>query len=359
MTRLSAPPDVQEAARRRSEARAAQDWASADALRAEIEAAGWKVVDSGTSYRLEPGSPADVEVGGEIRYGRSDAVPSRLDEPAMGLASVVIVVSPDAQETLAALRGLRAAAPLGVDVVLVADGLSDRTLEPMRADLAAPADAGEGTTPVELIRTSAVLGQGAALNIGVRRASAPIVIALDPSITPTGDVVTPLVAALDDSATAIAGPFGLASGDLRRFDEVVPTAEGGPVDVAAVQGYLMAFRRADAARLGPLDEGFRFYRNLDIWWSLVLRDGEEVDDPGQDEPVPPRRAVAVPGLPLDRHEPHAWQNTLRAERDRLSKRNFYRILDRFRDRTDLAVVGAGSKVQTKSDGGARLEVRAR
>ena len=45
---------------------------------------------------------------------------------------------------------------------------------------------------------------------------------------------------------------------------------------------------------GPLDERFRFYRNLDIWWSLVLRD----DGPGQ----PPRRAVRLDGLPLTRHE---------------------------------------------------------
>ena len=34
----------------------------------------------------------------------------------------------------------------------------------------------------------------------------------------------------------------------------------------------MAFRRLDAAARGPVDEAFRFYRNLDIWWSLVLRD---------------------------------------------------------------------------------------
>ena len=91
----------------------------------------------------------------------------------------------------------------------------------------------------------------------------------------------------------------------------------------------MAFRRSDAVARGPLDEGFRFYRNLDIWWSLVLRD--------EGEGVPPRRAVVVPGLPLARGEPRAWTATSPAERDRLSKRNFYRVLDRFRTRLDLAV----------------------
>ena len=56
----------------------------------------------------------------------------------------------------------------------------------------------------------------------------------------------------------------------------------------------MAFRRADFAERGPLDERFRFYRNLDIWWSLVLR------DQGDDDP--PRRAVTLGDLPLRRHQ---------------------------------------------------------
>ena len=312
------PAEIEEAARERSEARAARDWARADELRAEIEAAGWKVVDSGTAYRLERAVALDVEVGGEIRYGRSDAVPSRLDEPPAGLASVVVVASPDAEETRDALRGLRDAAPQGVDVIVVADGLSDRTLEPLRPMLV------ETDATIELVRTSEPLGHAAALNAGIRRARASIVVVLDPSVVATGDVVTPLARTLDDPATAIAGPYGLVSADLRRFDEVdSPTR-----DATAIQGYLMAFRRSDYVARGPLDEAFRFYRNLDIWWSLIVRD--------EGEDAPPRQAVVVGDVPVRRGEPHAWRFTVAADRDRLSKRNFYRILDRFRTREGLA-----------------------
>jgi hypothetical protein len=319
------PEPVADAARRRSDARAARDFAAADQLRAEIEAAGWRVVDSGTAYRLEPASAPDVEVGGEIRYGRSDAVPSRLDEPPSGLASIVVVASADPGETLAAVEALAATQPAGVHVVVVADGLPDRALEGVRGDGLAERT---GQVTFELVRTSAVLGQAAALNIGIRRASSEVVVVLDPCVIPNGDVVTPLVTALADPAVAIAGPFGLASADLRRFDEVLATA-GEPIDAAAVQGYLMAFRRSDAIARGPLDEHFRFYRNLDIWWSLVLRDeGEE---------AAPRRALVLPALTLTRGEPRAWTQTAPAVRDRLSKRNFYRVLDRFRTRQDLAV----------------------
>ena len=314
---VAPPADVVDAAERRSEARAARDWATADELRAEIEAAGWKVTDSGTDYRLEPAHPADEEVAGEIRYGRSDAVPSRLDEPATGVATVVLAIEsgdPDGIETASAMaRNL----PDASGFVVVGDAIDDATAVHLRAL----------EDSVELVRTSAPLGQAAALNAGIRRATGQIVVVLDPSIRPTGDIISPLGEALRDPTVAVAGPFGLSSADLRRFTEVVPTDR--PVEVAAIQGYCMAFRRAEVIERGPLDEGFRFYRNLDIWWSLALRDAGDG--------VTPRRAVALPNLPLERGEPWAWTTTPEAERDRLSRRNFYRVLDRFRARLDLAV----------------------
>ena len=143
---------------------------------------------------------------------------------------------------------------------------------------------------------------------------------MDTSIEVTGDIVTPLVRALADDEVAVAGGWGVTSADLRRFED----APAGDVD--ALEGYVLAFRRDDAIARGPLDERFRFYRNLDIWWSLVLR------DEGPDRP--PRRAVSVP-LPATRHEHRGWTLLPAAERERLSKRNFYRILDRFGTRRDL------------------------
>ena len=128
-------------------------------------------------------------------------------------------------------------------------------------------------------------GQGAATNIGIRRSTGNVVVLMDPSVEPTGDVITPLVRALDDPSVAVAGGWGLMSTDLRTFEEAAPG------DVDAIEGYLLAFRRDDAADRGPLDERFRFYRNLDIWWSLVLRD--------QGEGETPRRAVRIADLPVD------------------------------------------------------------
>jgi hypothetical protein len=166
------------------------------------------------------------------------------------------------------------------------------------------------------------------LNAGIRRASGATVIVLDACMQSTGDIVAPLIEALGDPTVAIVGPYGLTTGDLRRFEELQQSGSATR-ESAAIQGYCMAFRRSDYVARGPLDEGFRFYRNLDIWWSLVLRD--EGDDRS------PRRALTVMNLPVDRAAPWAWTSTPDAERERLSKRNFYRILDRFRGRDDLAV----------------------
>jgi GT2 family glycosyltransferase len=241
-------------------------------------------------------------------------VPSLLDEPESGLASVVLVASPDGSENRRALAQLEAGAPAGVHVVVVADGVADTAVEGLATKSMA----------IEIVRTSARLGHGAALNIGIRRSRAPVVVVLDPSIMPTGDLISPMVDALADPNVAIAGPFGFVSSDLQRFDEVI--AAEAAVDAVAINGLLMGFRRADAAARGPIDEAFRFYRNLDVWWSLVLRD--------EGEGTVPRRAVVVPALPLERGQPATLRDS--SHQERLAKRNFYRVLDRFRTRLDLA-----------------------
>jgi glycosyltransferase involved in cell wall biosynthesis len=308
------PQPVLDAAHARSAARAARDWATADRLRDEIEAAGWRVVDSGVDFKLEPAHSVDVDTDGVTRYGRSAAVPSRFGEPATGLATVVLIATDQPDDLERAVRAIRTHCPNETQLVVVADGPSPD----QEARLAALPEG------VELTRTTQRLGWGAALNIGIRRATADVVVLLDTSIGPTGDIVTPLVDALREPDVAVAGPFGLRTTDFRRFDEI---SDGR--DAAAIGGYVIAFRRSDAVTRGPVDEGFRFYQGLDIWWSFVLR------DEGPDRP--PRRAASVAGVPLLRHEDRGGSGLSKAERDRLAKRNFYRFLDRFRERRDLAL----------------------
>jgi cysteinyl-tRNA synthetase len=323
-SRRHIPDEILTAAHDRARARSARNWAEADRLRGVIEAAGWKIVDRGTDFALTPAlAPTVEETGGIVRYGSSRDVPSRLDEPASGVATVVLVATDWPADVDRAIAGLAAHSADGVSVVVVADGAS----ADQEDSLSAVAERDSGKT-IEVVRTSERLGQAAALNAGFRRTTGPIVIVLETSVEPTGDIVGPLARALEDPTVGVAGGWGVVSDDLRRFRD----APAGNVD--AIEGYALAFRREDVAARGPLDERFRFYRNLDIWWSLVLR------DEGQDRP--PRRAVAV-DLPATRHEHRGWESVAKDERERLSKRNFYRIIDRFGWRRDLARPGTSAE----------------
>jgi glycosyltransferase involved in cell wall biosynthesis len=170
---------------------------------------------------------------------------------------------------------------------------------------------------VEVIRLARDPGFGAARNTGLRRSLGRIVIVADGSVETDADPYAPLEQVLADPSVGIAGPFGLVSDDLREFRE-----HQGP-DVDAVEGYLMAIRRELLVEGLGFDERYRFYRAADI--DLCFQAKERGF-----------RVVRV-AVPVRRHEHRRWAATSPEDRERLSKRNFYRFLDKFRGRTDLLV----------------------
>jgi GT2 family glycosyltransferase len=179
--------------------------------------------------------------------------------------------------------------------------------------------AGRAAERLRVITLDPPLGFAAAVNAGIEAAAGEVVILFDPGVELKGDAVTPLLEVLADPTVVVAGPFGLRGrGTLKEFEE-----SAGP-DVDAIEGYCMAFRRADAIAVGGFDPRFRFYRIADVELSFRLRDRGG-------------RAVAVSALPIEKHEHRLWESTEPGERERLSKRNLYRFLDRWRGREDLLV----------------------
>ncbi len=236
-------------------------------------------------------------------------------EPASAPVSVVLVRSEDGGLTAEVIAGLREGAPDGMQVVLVTDD-GGVGVDPALEDAAAVEDA----ATVEVVRTSTPLGYAASLNAGIRRAAANVVvIARVVPERPKGADLAALVEVLDDPAVAICGGAGLASSDLRRFDWIA-----GPI-ATAVSGPYLGFRRTDYAERGPLDQRFQLPLYLDIWWSLCLRD--------EGEGRPPRTAVVVPLI----GSAAAAEGPAAPERSRNERRDFYRILDRFGGRRDLAI----------------------
>jgi GT2 family glycosyltransferase len=294
------PPEVQSLLDRRSAARAVRDWAAADALRDRLGELGWEPIDGPRGSRARPRLPASPAA----------EMSSLLDEPASLDASVVVIADEHGGDLARFLAAMVAHTPPAPDWELLV--VANAPSYDLDAVLSAAAD-----QAATVLRSSERLGWADAANLGLRRARGGVVALLDTSLEPIGDWLTPLLAAFDDPTVGIAGPWGVNSANGREF------AEAPPGEVDAVEAYCLAVRReALRAAAGGFDHRFRFYRNADLDLSFAVRAGGW-------------RAVRTEPLPLARHEHRGYASLPDEERDRLSRRNFYRFLKHWGDRRDL------------------------
>jgi cysteinyl-tRNA synthetase len=288
------PPEVTALVEERERRRTERDFVAADALRDRINQAGFDVEDTPSGSVIRRSRPT-------VRAVPPGRVESLLDQEPLFDVSVQWLVQGWPEDAVRGIRALRRHE-------------GRRSVQQVVVDCA-------GTDPamwpggVELIVLDRDPGWAAGRNAGLKRASARVVVVVDSSVEPSGDVLEPLVEALRDPEVGVVGPVGAVTADLRDFRE----SDGPEVD--AIEGYLMAFRRDVVVRAGLFDEGFRFYRAADLDMSFRVRDLG-------------LRAVAVP-VPIERHEHRMWASTPQDRRERLSKRNYYRFLDRWRGRLDL------------------------
>jgi cyanophycinase-like exopeptidase len=299
---LHIPAPLYQWAAQRDALRAEKKFAEADQVRERIAALGYALKDS-------PSGP----VFSLTQYPNSNAVPSQLDQPDTVQWSVVLLAQNNADEIVRAVRSvLEWGADHPLEVVIVDDASSADTRAAL-ADFACDAP----RERVRLVYLSGPLGEGAGRNAGLRTARGTFVMILGGHVEIAGDVFTPLTTALADETIGAAGSNALVTEDLFTFHPA-PTPEAD-----AIEFYLFAFRRDRLKRVGGPDEKFVFYRNLDLDWSFAFKDQG-------------LRLVGVPGLPLVVHE-HPYLRMEPTERDKLSKKNYRRFLDKWRERTDLLV----------------------
>jgi cysteinyl-tRNA synthetase len=303
------PEPVRVLVERREDRRREGDFAAADGLREKIRAAVYEVRDTRRGPLVVP---AYVLPAGPTAVTSSAEVPSLLDEPDSCSFSVCVVARDD-------LAGLQRCLPAvlevshgrDVEVIVVDNGSLDES--PRWLD-SLPA----GDSRLRVVHCDHYLGAAAGRNVALKQSRGRFVLLLDTSVEVTGDIFSPLAEVLGDDSVGVAGAWGVATGDLRTFEDA-----HGP-DVDAVEAYLMAFQRKRVREVGLMDEKYRFYRHLDLDYSFAFRNLGY-------------RNVLVPGLPLRRHEHSEWSRLAEEERQRLSKRNFYRFLRRWGGRRDLLV----------------------
>lgn len=287
--------------------RKAKDYARADAIRADIGDRGYDVRDGSTGSTAVAVPPWATDES----VSSSEDVDSLLEEPERAAFTVSVVAREGCEELERCLASVRR--HLGdtkAEILVVDNGFEDECVTFVD-------DIASDDERMRVFHADHFLGSAAARNVSLRQARGRFVLVVDTSVELTGDVFAPLRKLLDDETVGVAGRWGVVTNDLRSFDEA---EESGDVD--AVEGYLMAFRRDVVRKVGLLDEKYRFYRHLDLDFSFAVRSQGY-------------RSVIDTELPVSRHAHVDWLATPEEERDRLSKRNFYRFLHKWGERTDL------------------------
>lgn len=298
--REEAPPAVMELASRRAQARAARDFAAADRLRDEVAAAGWVVTDGPDGFEL-----ARRGLEGES-YPDYASVPTLIGEPARCRHSLCVAYYGWPDDLVRLFDGvLGSATEDTADIELVVALTSGAEAPPpglLRVDHPAL------FRPPLVVRAGARLGHAEALNVAARRSRGEFVHFVEPGLGLDWSVLELAAATLANPRVGACGPFGLDTDDWREFRPVTTP------DVMALE-YLVSVRRLDIKVIGEMDRGFRFYRNLDIDYS---------------------RQVVAAGLVLrcyqavvERGSHRVWESTPEVERERLGRRNFNRLLDRW------------------------------
>jgi GT2 family glycosyltransferase len=294
------PPDPAALLAQRQAARERRDFAAADAIRDQLREAGWLVRDTPDGPELTEAPP----------YQPLDpaALAPCWDEPDRGEVSVVVHVAGWPEDVARATRSLATHhRHLDYEVLLVSDGAGEATGRALE-------DLARDDPHVRVLHLDPAIGFGAAMNLAMGQALGRVLVWLDPHVEATGDLLGPLLAALDQPGTGLAGGWGVTTTTMLEFE-----ADDGP-EVDAVEGYLLAVPRALAARV-EVDPKDRYYRNADLDYSFAVRDLGY-------------RALRVE-VPAARHRHRGFHDTDPGQRDRASRKNYDRFLGRWKSRTDL------------------------
>jgi GT2 family glycosyltransferase len=293
-------PELRDLLSQRQAARERRDFAAADTIRDRLRQAGWLVRDTPDGPELAPAPPYQTLDPG--------AMAPRWDQPDQHDVSLVVHVAGWPEDVARATRALAAHhRHLDYEVLLVSDGAGEATGRALE-------DLARDDRRIRVLHLDPAIGFGAAMNLGMGQALGRVLVWLDPHVEATGDLLSPLLAALARPGAGLAGGWGVTTTTMLDFE-----ADDGP-EVDAIEGYLLAVPRALAARV-RVDPKDRYYRNADLDYSFAIR-------------ALGYRATRL-GVPATRHRHRGFSDTDPEERDRASRKNYDRFLGRWKGRTDL------------------------
>mgnify|MGYP002136592439 CR=1 FL=1 len=171
-----------------------------------------------------------------------------------------------------------------------------------------------------IVQISEGVGWGEAINALVKLSNSKDVIIMDPSTILTGDAISPTLAKLNEGDFSAVGWKG---GLVNIEDEWRSVDDKGPGAVDVLFSYFFAVNKDAALSVNLFNIRAIYYRNADIEFSLRLRQGQG--------------RLWQMDLPLKQERHHGYYDTDPAFRDEQSKKNYDRILDRFRGKNEILV----------------------
>ncbi|HWZ20827.1 MAG TPA: glycosyltransferase [Ktedonobacteraceae bacterium] len=301
------PADILALSHERDELRKRGKYDRADALKRQIEEAGYSIKDNPHGAHLIVLPSVDVD---GVMYRTVRQVPSLLDEVDRCDFSVNILANSNFEETKRCIESvMNWMGTYEVEILLV----NNKSLEELDAWFR---ELQSKDSRLHLLSTSRPLGEAEARNVSMKQSGGKYILLLDTSVELKGDVFIPITQILTDRSIGITGFRGMRSEDLHHFEESTDS------EVEVIDELCMAFERKLLKKIGLFDESYRFPYYMVIDFNFAVRNSGV-------------RAVVTPNLPI-RSYPLLQVATLSdAERTRLKKRNFYRFLDKWGDREDL------------------------
>ena len=280
-------------AQERLDARAAKDFAKADQLRDQIAALGFEVIDvaGGFEFRAKERYP---------RYASTRDIKAIKVEGDIAITIIVDGFIADAVETVRAIK-----AHCNTPVIALVIG------EP--AELVEEID-----LQFQLIAITENFGWGENTNALLKNLATKFMVVMDPSTRFLGDAMTPVIAELNKGEFSAVGWRG---GLVNTEDEWRSVDDKGPGEVDVLFSYFLAFNCTDATNAGGFNNRAIYYRNADMEFSLRLRQSNG-------------RLLQI-DLPLEQARHHGYYDTEENFREVQSKKNYDRILERFRGKSAI------------------------
>ena len=290
---MTSSKSKEELAQERLDARAAKDFAKADQLRDQIAALGFEVIDvaGGFEFRAKERFPTfastrdikAIKVNGDI-----------------AIAMIIDGFTADAAETV---RTIKAHCQTPIVALVTSDP----------AELIEEID-----LQFQLIVITENFGWGENANALLKNISSKYLVIMDPSTRFTGDAMAPVLAELSKGEFSAVGWRG---GLVNTEDEWRSVDDKGAGEVDVLFSYFLAFNCADATNAGGFNNRAIYYRNADIEFSLRLRHSSG-------------RLLQM-DLPLEQARHHGYYDTDEQFREIQSKKNYDRILERFRGKSAI------------------------